>query len=274
MNVLARFYLAIYGLLLIAACGGLIALSFAENEKLDVSIGDYNLQALVITSDGARIAVTVMLVAVALLGAISLLIAFVPWHRGDHDTTVRIQRGGGGTVEITTGAIERTLADELRPLPGVREASPVVRVRGGTVESDITVSIDPGANIAEVTATVAEATGSVLREQIGATQVRRPTIRITYDEIEVRHPVARRPVSPPEGPLPAPPPPTATQAARWPHETPEEKETRLSWEPPQRQDEAPRVRTETDEMEPDEAEGADSPAPVTDVDNEDERADG
>ncbi len=274
MNVLARFYLAVYGLLLIAACGGLIALSFAEDEKLDVSVGDYNLQALVITSDGARIAVTVMLVAVALLGAISLLIAFLPWHRNDRDTTVRIQRGGGGTVEITTSAIERTLADELRPLPGVREVSPVVRVRGGTVESDITVSIDAGANIADVTATVAEATGSVLREQIGATQVRRPTIRITYDEIQVRHPVSSRPVSPPEGPLPAPPPPTATQAARWPHEAPSAEASRLSWEPPRQPEEAPPMRPQVEDMEPMEPETSMSPAPMADMNDEDEMRDG
>ncbi|MCA9843093.1 MAG: alkaline shock response membrane anchor protein AmaP [Dehalococcoidia bacterium] len=231
MNLLARFFLTIYGLLLISACGGLVALSFAEDEKLDVSIGDYNLQALVITSDGARIAVTVILAAVALLGAISVLLAFLPWRRRDRDATVKIQRGGGGTVEITTNAVERTLADELRPLPGVREVSPVVRVRGGTVETEITLSIDPGASIADVTSTVSEATGQVLREQIGATQVRRPTIRITYDEIQVRHPATTRPVTPPEGPLP-PPPPSAVAAARWPHEEHGEEAAGPTWEPP------------------------------------------
>jgi hypothetical protein len=96
-----------------------------------------------------------------------------------------------------------------------------VRTRGGAIESEITLSIDPGANIAEVTSTVSEATGAVLREQVGATQVRRPTIKITYDELDVRHPVPR-PTAPPEGPLPPPPAPV-----RRPPEA-----EHLSWQPP------------------------------------------
>lgn len=206
MSVLARIFLALWGLLLVAACGGLIALSFNESEKLDVNIGNYNFQAAVTTSDGARIAVTIILVAIALIGAISVLIAFIPWRAGRSSGAIRLERAGGGTVEITSDAIEQLLADELRRLPGVRQVDPVVRAAGNTVAPEITVAIDPGANIAEVTSTVSEATGAILREQVGATQVRRPAIRVTYEELTVRHPAAR-PLAPREGPLPPPPEP-------------------------------------------------------------------
>jgi hypothetical protein len=221
MNIIARLFLILYSLLLIAACAGLAALSFNDDEMLDLSIGDYNVRALVETTDGARWMVTVILVAVGLLGAVSMVMAFLPWHARHRDEQVRIQRAGGGTIEITTSALEHLLHEEIRGLHGVRQVSPLVRTRGGAIESEITLSIDPGANIAEVTSTVSEATGAVLREQVGATQVRRPTIKITYDELDVRHPVPR-PTAPPEGPLPPPPAPV-----RRPPEA-----EHLSWQPP------------------------------------------
>jgi hypothetical protein len=233
MSILARIFLVLYSLGLIAACAGLVALSFNDDEMLDLSIGDYTIRALVDSTDGARWAVTVILGAIGVLGAITLVLALLPWHSRHRQGQVRIQRAGGGTVEITTSALERLLYEEIQGLAGVRQVSPQVRTRGDTIESEITLSIDPGANIAEVTSTVSEATGAVLREQVGATQVRRPTIRITYDELDVRHPPAR-PVAPPEGPLPPPP------GAPVRRET-EGSTERLSWQAPveSRHSEAP-----------------------------------
>jgi len=244
MSVLARFFLALYSLLLIAACAGMVALAFNDDEMLDLSIGDFTIRALVDSTDGARWAVTVILGAVGLLSALTLVIALLPWHGRHRAGQVRIQRAGGGTVEITTSALERLLHEEIQGLPGVRQVSPQVRTRGDTIESEITLSIDSGANIAEVTSTVSEATGAVLREQVGATQVRRPTIRITYDELDVRHPPPR-PLAPPEGPLPPPPGGPARRDA-------EDAPDRLSWQAPaeSRRSEAPAVpEAATDEPE-------------------------
>jgi hypothetical protein len=224
MSAIARIFLVLYSLLLIAACAGVVALSFNDEEMLDLSVGDYAVRAFVDSSDGARWAVTVILGAIGLLGAISMVVALLPWHGRHRPGQVRIQRAGGGTVEITTSALEHLLHEEISGLAGVRQVSPLVRTRGDTIESEITLSIDSGANIAEVTSTVSEATGAVLREQVGATQVRRPTIRITYDEIEVRHP-AQRPMAPPEGPLPPPPGAAPRRPAG---EQPEQ----LSWQAP------------------------------------------
>ena len=45
MNALRRVLLVVYSLLLIAAAGGLIALAWTQDKKLDLSVQSFNLQA-------------------------------------------------------------------------------------------------------------------------------------------------------------------------------------------------------------------------------------
>src|SRR4051794_25847972 len=181
MNGLRRTLLVVYSMLLIAAAAGLIALTWNDDRKLDLSLGDFNLQAFVAASDNARIAATAVLAIVALIGVVSILLAF---QRGERVSRgmVRLRQADGGTVEVSPSTLEGILRDDLERLSMVREATPKVRVSGGAVESDIAVTIEQGASIAQVTNTIAQATAQTLREQVGATTIRRPNIRINYDE--------------------------------------------------------------------------------------------
>jgi hypothetical protein len=110
-------------------------------------------------------------------------------------------------------------------------------VLGQAVDPTIMVAIEPSASIAHVTSMVSRVTADVLREQVGVTDVKRPAVRVTYDDLAVRPVRGGRPAPPelpplreeqlPPPPLPASspsilgsptPPPLATEATPLPVE--------------------------------------------------------
>lgn len=213
MNGLRRFFLALYSVVFIAACGGLLALAWNEDQKLDITVRHFNLQAFIDASDSNRAVFTAMLVPFVLLGVLTLTVAF--WiSRGGSRGTLRLKQSDGGTVEVTAQALETLLRDALNRIPEIRQASPTVRLSGGAVDSTITVTIEPSASIANVTGLVTQTTAQVLKEQVGVTNVRRPHVRINYDEIAAR-PAGTGPSAP--QPAEAPPPTAATDQQQEEH---------------------------------------------------------
>ena len=197
MTGLRRTLLAIYGLLLIAAAGGLIALAWNQDQKLDLNIGDFNLQAFVVSTDTAKYGVTAVLAVIALIGLFSLIVAVMRDDRGGARSTLRLRQTDGGTVEVTAASIESLLRDELEQLPDVRTVNPRVRLGSqGAVETTLDASIEPSASIAQVTNDLGQAVANVLRTQVGVTNVKRPNVRIRYDDVNAR-PMAARPESAP-----------------------------------------------------------------------------
>ncbi len=195
MNGLRRAFLVLYSLLLIAAAGGLIALAWNQDRKLDLNVSDFNLQAFIVSGDTEKWMLTIVLAVIALLGFLTLLLAVTRGgQRGGAKGTLRMRQSDGGTVEVTSGAIENLLREELERLPDVRSVSPRVRIgSGGAVETSIDAAIEPNASIAAVTNELGQGVASVLREQVGVTNVRRPNIRISYDEVNARTSVRRAP---------------------------------------------------------------------------------
>ncbi|MCC6381180.1 MAG: alkaline shock response membrane anchor protein AmaP [Dehalococcoidia bacterium] len=186
MNVVRRLFLALYSILLIAAAGGMLALAWNEGQQLDLNVGNFSLQGLIDTDDPAKAIWTVIMAAVIALGLFTLFIALAPGVTGSSKGTLRMRQADGGMVEVTADALESMLQDELEQLPEVREAYPRVRLSGGAVDTETTVVIEPSANISSVTGAVADATTRALRENVGVTSVRRPSIRIRYDEMNAR----------------------------------------------------------------------------------------
>lgn len=220
MNGTRRFVLVVYSLLLIAAAGGLIALAWTQDKKLDLTVQSFNLQAAVTSSDTAKYVVTLILGLVALIGFLTLVIAVLRDTPGRSRGTLRLKQTDGGTVEVTAVAIENLLRDELERLPEVRRVVPRVQVNAGAVDTFLDATIEPSASIAHVTTILAQGVGTVLRDQVGVTNVRRPNVRISYDEANAR-PV-RQPArsGPPANPVPAsqfepplPPPPQSRPMA-------------------------------------------------------------
>lgn len=187
MNGLRRALLVIYSLLLIAAAGGLIALAWNQDQKLDLNMGSFNLQGFVSSTNNAKWAVTIVLAAIALIGLITLIIAVARSSSHASKGSLRMKQTDGGTVEVTSSAIESLLRDELMRLHSVRSVNARVRLgSGGAVDTDIDAAIEPSASIANVTNDLSQGVANVLRDQVGVTNVRRPTIRISYDEMNAR----------------------------------------------------------------------------------------
>ncbi len=180
MQALIRFFLVVYSLLLMAACAGLGVLAWNDNEKLDLNAGDFNLQAFVDATDSAKWAFTAILAGIGLIGLLTLLLAFSRTGMRSGGA-LRLRQEDGGTVEVGAQALQSLLRDELERIPDVRSADPRVRVDGNAVDSMLNLTVEPGANIAHVTNEAAHATMQTLREQIGASNVRRPSVRITYE---------------------------------------------------------------------------------------------
>ena len=181
MNAFRRALLILYSLLLIAAAGGLIGLAWNQDRKLDISMSDLNMQAFISSTDSAKIAFTAICGAVALFGLFTLVIAVLRPSKETSSGTIRMTQADGGVVEVTAGAVESLLRQELESYPEVHKVTPRVRLNGGAVDTSLEVSIEPSANIANVTTMLAQGVATVLRDQVGVTNVRRPTIKISYD---------------------------------------------------------------------------------------------
>lgn len=184
MNGLRRTFLALYSLLLIGAAAGIGVLAWNQDQKLDLNASDLNLTASITSSDSLKWAVTAVVVAIGLLGVITFLLA-VAKASADR-STLRMKQADGGTVEVSNDAIETLLRDELEQLPEVRRVSPKVRLAGGAVETNLDAWIEPSASIAHATTVLGQGVAGVLRDQVGVTNVRRPTIKIHYDEVAAR----------------------------------------------------------------------------------------
>jgi len=209
VNILGRIFLIIYSLVWIAACGGLAALAWNDDKKLDIEAGDFNLQAFIAAGDTEKWLLTVLLGALAVLGLLTLILAVIPSARRSSGS-IQMKGPDGSLVEVQASAIEALLREDLERLPDVRAARPVVRASGNVVETDINLAIEPTANIAGVTSAANETTRAVLRDQVGATQVKNPVLRVSYDESARPMAAKAKPqassIPPPSGPLPPPPP--------------------------------------------------------------------
>jgi hypothetical protein len=232
MNGVRRVFLALYSLVFLAALGGIGALAWNQDQQLDLKIDKLKMQAFVDASNGAKWALTGALAGIALIGLYTLLAAIWPSRSGySSKGTLRIKQADGGTVEVTAEAVESLLKVELEALPEVRSAAPRVKLAGGAVDTYVDANIEPSASIAQATKLLSGTIEQVLKEHVGVTAVRRPVIRITYDEMGVRpagvtrpapyQPAIYPPSSPPEQPRGMAPetqmkPPLAPDPARPP----------------------------------------------------------
>ena len=186
MNALRRTLLVAYSLLIIAAAGGLIGLAWNQDRKLDLSIGELNLQAFITSDDNAKYAFTAICAAVALFGLFTLVAAVLRPAQGRSTGTLRMRQADGGIVEVTASAVENLLREELDTYPEIRSVRPWVRLNNGAVETHLDAVIEPSASIASVTTVLGQGVAGVLRDQVGVTNVKRPTIKISYDESVAR----------------------------------------------------------------------------------------
>lgn len=215
MNGLRRVLLALYSLLFVAACGGLVVLAWNQDQQLDLNPGGFRLVASISADNAEKWIFTLLMACLVMFGLLTFLLSVSPASSGGRrGGTLRMKQADGGSVEVTSDAIESLLRDELEHLPEIRQADPRVKLAGGgAVDTAITAVIEPSASIAHVTNLIAVTTTTTLREQVGVTNVRRPSVRIQYDEMSAR-PISTRARIPRYETVPGPPP--VQQAEPWP----------------------------------------------------------
>src|SRR5687767_2817097 len=106
---LRRILLALYSLVFIAACGGLIGLVWNEDQKLDVDLadGDFHMEAFITANDTWQVIATTVLGVLIAFGLWTLLLALLPAGEGRRAGLLRLKQADGGTVEVTSQSLER-----------------------------------------------------------------------------------------------------------------------------------------------------------------------
>ena len=219
MNGLRRLLLAAYSLLFAAVCVGLGALAWNQDEQLDINPGEFRFVAFISSGDTEKWAFTALMGCLVLFALLTFMVA-VSRGSDPRKGTLRLRQSDGGTVEVTTASVEALLRDELESIPEIRQAYPRVRANGNAVDVDVAAVIEPSASISHVTSVVSQTSASTLREQVGITNLRRPNIRIRYDEVNARP--GRGPArARPEAGAPVMPPREVAESEPWPPPPPE-----------------------------------------------------
>ncbi len=197
MTDLRRVALAIYSALALALCLGLVALTWDEGRQLDIGLGSFRFVSFIDAGSAAKWLLTLALGLVAALAGLTFVLAALPERRA-RSGAVRLKQSDGSRVEVDTATLETIIKEEVERLPDVRMVQARVRLEGGALETDLALIIEHGANITHVTAAAAHTAANALAGQTGDAEVRRPTVRVSYDSL------APAPI----GPLavPAPPP--------------------------------------------------------------------
>lgn len=210
MSILGRIFLAFYSLLFIALCAVLTGLLWNDSQMIDIELGDLNFQSFFVpgADNAQKWAFTGLMAAFCLFGLATLLLAFMR-SSSSSGGRLRIRQSDGGTVEVEARAIEAIIIDEVERLPDVRQADAKVRINGNAVDPLLTLVVQPSTSIAHITSEAAQATARALREQVGVANIRRPTVKISYDEISARPVPGGRPRPQHPGTQPPPPAPLA-----------------------------------------------------------------
>ncbi|MCC7364333.1 MAG: hypothetical protein IT303_08155 [Dehalococcoidia bacterium] len=196
MNGLRRGLLAGYSVVFIALCLGLIALAWNQDQQLDINPDGFRFVSYISSGDTEKLAFSALMACLALFGVLTLVVAIaVGDTRGG---AIRARRANGTSVELDTDAVEAMLRAELQGIPEIRHVEPRVRTAGAGVDVDVAASIEPSASIAHVTDLVLRTTTAVLRDELGIGNLRRPHVRLRYDEMAAR-PVGSGRMSPQAG---------------------------------------------------------------------------
>ncbi len=128
----------------------------------------------------AKVVFTLIMAALMALGLAGFVLAFFR-KSTTRSGVLRLKQSEGGIVEVPASALEALVVHALGEMDVIAHAEASVALRGGTVATELDLTIGPGASISEVTAGANECLGDVLRDMVGITNVRRPLVRITID---------------------------------------------------------------------------------------------
>lgn len=180
MRIAARILLAVFSLGWIAVAGGLTALAWNDQQMLDINAGSFTSQAWIDADAIAKSLFSLIMAALMALGLAGFVLAFIR-KSTTRSGVLRLKQAEGGIVEVPASALEALVVQALGEMDVIEHAEATVTLRGGTVATELDLTIGPGASISEVTAGATECLSDVLRDMVGVTNVRRPLVRIIID---------------------------------------------------------------------------------------------
>ncbi len=121
----------------------------------------------------SQIGVSIGSLAVAALAAI-LLVAEL---RRPRRASVVVSKTPGGTAELVIESIAMRLKRAAEAVPGIRDASPVVRSRGNGIDVLMRLSTDPEADLPEISKQVMDAVRSDAESRMG---IPVKSLRVTF----------------------------------------------------------------------------------------------
>ncbi len=190
MTTLERTLLAAYSLLLVAMAVGLTALAWDQGRQLDLDLGEFRLTSAITSGVGAKWAFSLVMALVGLFGGLTLALALRPVP-GPGKGILRLRQQDGTVVEVSAATLERRLREELELLPDVAAASARIRLWKTAIDPDIAITPAAGSHPSYIAGAVVHTTLAFLETAAPGATVRRPTLRVDYDESIA--PVARPP---------------------------------------------------------------------------------
>jgi hypothetical protein len=106
------------------------------------------------------------MVAVALLGLLTLIAAFAP-SRPRRPALLRLKQAGGGLMEVEPSVARLVATSAAASVPGVAGVDAGMAGRGGTLDVVLELAIVEGYSVAETSATAAAVTSNALIGSLG-----------------------------------------------------------------------------------------------------------
>ena len=174
MQISNRLATIILALLVAGASVFVIAVTWMADEQAIERLGDFVAYLDDHRDNQAKVIITLAALAPILIASMVIMLELMPTHLPD----IRVIQAGGVTVVLSARSIGETLAEEVRSMPEVRDAT--VEVRGRKNGVSVIVDLLAGANVHP--STLADAVGRLVQEaaqrRIGVSIVLPPVVRI------------------------------------------------------------------------------------------------
>lgn len=151
--------------------------------------------------NAAKLIITFGGLILALLGAIVVVYELSPPEAGN----IRVARGGGGNVRISTDEVVQRLEEELRTLPKLLGVQATVLPRGQKAEVKLDLYVSADADLAVTSDEACRRARELVGGRMGITLDCEPRAQIHYRELQFARPApATLASSPFSNPTPAP----------------------------------------------------------------------
>ena len=174
MNTLNRIVILLLTLVLLVVC---VALSFAPVSILQGVGGQMERwgESLAESQNWLRIAAGILF---AFLGLCVTILIFIAELYRPRSKTIRVEKVGGGEVEVSLQTIQDRVQFDVDQLPGVIKVRPQVSTQRGGVVVEVTVESAGETEVPDQASEIIEVVRQAVEERIGVKLARPPKVKL------------------------------------------------------------------------------------------------